>query len=429
MSVIDEFLTKYHREIDYYEQVARIASNQTKAQLEAAGIRAIVTDRAKSQDRLAEKVKDRNMSKNYQSVQEIQDDIVDLAGVRIALYFPKDREEADRIITSHFELTEEPPKKFPEKNVQPIDVQPIYKKRFSGYRATHYRVKLQAQTLQEAHRRYADAVVEIQVASVLMHAWAEVEHDLVYKPFQGKLSEEEYAILDELNGLVMAGEIALERLQSAMERRLSQVEAEFNSHFDLAGYLHSRLSEKRGEAPPEWALGRVDLLFDFMSELNIARPDKAEELIGDLHEQYEDRPVSEQLIDLLLAQNEDRYRIYSAIRNRRERTQLYARPSLQEGGTELQAAIGDFMTKWIQLEVLLRQKGKRPLKGRHSLTLGSALSKTRTLSKGDTALFDQLRRMRNNLVHGVEIPNAFDLYYAAKNIDTIIAAIRSDDQG
>ena len=81
MSVIDEFLTKYHREIDYYEQVARIASNQAKAQLEAAGIRAIVTDRAKSQDRLAEKVKDRNMSKNYQSVQEIQDDIVDLAGI------------------------------------------------------------------------------------------------------------------------------------------------------------------------------------------------------------------------------------------------------------------------------------------------------------------------------------------------------------
>ncbi len=49
-----------------------------------------------------------------------------------------------------------------------------------------------------------------------MHSWAEVEHDLVYKPINGKLSDEEYAILDEINGLVLSGEIALERLQKAM---------------------------------------------------------------------------------------------------------------------------------------------------------------------------------------------------------------------
>ena len=48
-----------------------------------------------------------------------------------------------------------------------------------------------------------------------MHAWSEVEHDLVYKPLNGTLSEEELAILDELNGLVLAGEIALERLHIA----------------------------------------------------------------------------------------------------------------------------------------------------------------------------------------------------------------------
>ncbi len=41
-----------------------------------------------------------------------------------------------------------------------------------------------------------------------MHAWSEVEHDLTYKPMQGTLSEEELSILDELNGLVLAGEIA-----------------------------------------------------------------------------------------------------------------------------------------------------------------------------------------------------------------------------
>ena len=289
---------------------------------------------------------------------------------------------------------------------------------------------LQAKTLQEDHRRYADTVVEIQVASVLMHAWSEVEHDLVYKPFQGKLSEEEYAILDELNGLVLAGEIALERLQGAMERRLSEAKAEeFANHFDLAGYLHSRLSEKLGEAPPEWALGRVDLLFDFMSELDIARPEKAEELIDDLNEQFEERPISEQLIDLLLAQDRDRYSIYLEIRDRRERTRIYATPLFQEGKTEQQAAIGDFMAKWIQLEVLLREKSERTLEGRHSMGSESVLYWARVLPKRYLALLDQLRRMRNNLVHGFEIPDASYLRSAMEDIETIIVAVRAEDQG
>ena len=58
-----------------------------------------------------------------------------------------------------------------------------------------------------------------------MHAWSEVEHDLAYKPFSGELSEDEHAILDEINGLVLAGEIALERLQKAVKRRVGRTGA------------------------------------------------------------------------------------------------------------------------------------------------------------------------------------------------------------
>jgi ppGpp synthetase/RelA/SpoT-type nucleotidyltranferase len=123
------------------------------------------------------------------------------------------------------------PKEFPNTS------SPYYKKRFSGYWATHFRVRLREGSLNEAQRRYADAAVEIQLASVLTLAWAEVEHDLVYKPMQGLLSNDEYAILDELNGLVMAGEIALERLQRAVEARVAVGGRRFENHFELAAFL------------------------------------------------------------------------------------------------------------------------------------------------------------------------------------------------
>ena len=80
---------------------------------------------------------------------------------------------------------------------------------------TRVRIQLKDNSLQDTQKRYVNSKTEIQVASVLMHACSEVEHDLVYKPLNGTLSEEELAILDELNGLVLAGEIALERLQIA----------------------------------------------------------------------------------------------------------------------------------------------------------------------------------------------------------------------
>ena len=52
-------------------------------------------------------------------------------------------------------------------------------------------MRFRKSALTQANKRYAEAAVEIQVASVLMHAWAEVEHDLVYKRLEGELSDDE----------------------------------------------------------------------------------------------------------------------------------------------------------------------------------------------------------------------------------------------
>jgi ppGpp synthetase/RelA/SpoT-type nucleotidyltranferase len=214
LGLIEEFIARYRREFDYYDQTARLVAQTLDANLQSAGIRSMVTSRAKSHTRLEAKVRQRARTKTYTTLEEISADVVDLAGARVALYFPGERDQVDRLVKQLFSLLE-PPKEFP------TNAKTTYKKRFSGYWATHYRVQFKESSLGAAQQRYTEARVEIQVASVLMHAWSEVEHDLVYKPFEGTLSDEEYAILDELNGLVMAGEIALERLQRAGEVRES----------------------------------------------------------------------------------------------------------------------------------------------------------------------------------------------------------------
>ena len=233
MKIIEDFLAQYNKEFDFYQKLCQIIASKIEDQLFKRGIKAIVTNRAKRPDRLRDKLIKRNEDKKYKEVKEIYDDIVDLAGIRVSLYFPSEREIIDELINDLFNVNNK--KIFPSASHVPK-----YDKRFSGYWATHYRVKLKEEN---STKRYADSVAEIQVASVLMHAWSEVEHDLVYKPLSGNLSKEELAILDEINGLVLSGEIALERLQAAMSERTKQ-QAEIKDRYELTNFILSNLGDE-----------------------------------------------------------------------------------------------------------------------------------------------------------------------------------------
>ena len=192
MDLINQFIDNYKKKFNYYESVGRLAAGQLEAVLRSSGIRAMVTYRAKNPGRLKSKVLHRNAKRPvpYRNIKEIYEDIADLCGVRVSLYFPGDRLQADQLIRDQFHILES--KQFPEQSKPPT-----YHKRFSGYWANHYRARMKVENLKDNQKKYADARIEIQVASVLMHAWSEAEPDLVSTPPQGTLSDEELAILDE----------------------------------------------------------------------------------------------------------------------------------------------------------------------------------------------------------------------------------------
>ncbi len=51
-----------------------------------------------------------------------------------------------------------------------------------GYQSIHYLVKLKGERARLAeYRNLKDGVVEIQIRTILQHAWAEIEHDIQYK--------------------------------------------------------------------------------------------------------------------------------------------------------------------------------------------------------------------------------------------------------
>jgi ppGpp synthetase/RelA/SpoT-type nucleotidyltranferase len=426
MTLIENFLARYRKEFDFYDQAARLVAQALDASLHAAGIRSIVTSRAKSLIRLETKVSQRAADKNYTTVDDIYNDIVDLAGARVALYFPGERDQVDTLIKSLFVLTG-PTKQFPSASSQPA-----YKKRFAGYCATHYRVQLRESALSDAQKRYAEAKVEIQVASVLMHAWAEVEHDLVYKPLEGPLSEDEYAILDELNGLVMAGEIALERLQRAGEARVASADRRFSNHYDLAAYLLTQASAMLKGPLGDNALGRMDLLFGLLMRLNIMTPDQLSPYVAALHGDVERRPIAEQIVDRLLSEDETRYKVYEEVRQSRLAATAPARADeVGADQPDLHEAIGFFLSEWVRFERLLRESARiRQLtEGRTFVSSGRLIEKLGIFDPATRNEIERIRRMRNNLVHGIEVPDAADLRDAGERLHGIVEVLGAQKEG
>ena len=413
MDLIAEFIGRYRKEFDFYEQSCRMVAQILETHLRSAGVRAIVTSRAKNPTRLEEKVRQRAEKAHYGRVEEIYQDIVDLAGVRVALYFPGEREEVGKIVQSLFLLADEP-KDFP------TAAQPTYKKRFSGYWATHYRVHIPEVNLNESQKRYSEAKVEIQVASVLMHAWSEVEHDLVYKPLQGTLSEEEYAILDELNGLVLSGEIALERLQRAGELRASTHGRAYENHYDLAASLLDLARANLVDSDVnDSAMGRVDVLYELLRALNLNTPEQLAKYVQVLHSDFEKRPLSEQVIDQILAEDPSRYSAYEKFRfSDTSITSITAGVSRSSQSH----SIGEFMKTWIEYETNLRERAK--FVGVSSLSIpNSRLLTQLELPQGVLASADRLRRFRNMLVHGIEVPDSETIDAATEELRLLITFI------
>ncbi|GEM_PF-441562 len=98
--------------------------------------------------------------------------LTDLLGLRIITYFDQEVDTVASIIEDEFSVD----------RVNSVDKRATLDPDRFGYISLHYVVRLNPgrRNLTE-YRNFGDIRFEIQVRSVLQHAWAEIEHDLGYK--------------------------------------------------------------------------------------------------------------------------------------------------------------------------------------------------------------------------------------------------------
>ena len=148
-----------------YEDCLNYVENTVKNIIKSQSINVHeIIGRVKTVESLEGKVK----RKNYSNLAEI----TDLCGIRIITYFSDDVDKIAELISQEFE----------------VDIANNVDKRKSedptkfGYVSLHYVISLKEDRSPKLlYDKFKDIKLEIQIRTVMQHAWAEIEHDLGYK--------------------------------------------------------------------------------------------------------------------------------------------------------------------------------------------------------------------------------------------------------
>ncbi len=210
-------LTQYDQQRKKYERFAREVEHQLRCILEEDGIVCnAITSRVKERDSLTQKIDVK--SDKYKSLSEV----TDIAGIRIITYYDSDVERAAKIVEREFCVDKE----------NSINKREALGPEKFGYCSVHYVVSMNEDRLKlPENRGYAGIKCEIQIRTVLQHAWAEIEHDLGYKS-EIDIPKDIRRSFSRLAGLLEVADKEFQEIRDFLETYREKVEAEISEKSD-----------------------------------------------------------------------------------------------------------------------------------------------------------------------------------------------------
>ncbi|KAE8141824.1 hypothetical protein BDV38DRAFT_295654 [Aspergillus pseudotamarii] len=254
---VADFVQEYKTKRWIYDRNTAATVKICNEMLQAELLPGVITHRIKEPSSLERKLLQRESyyGRRYPSKEAIQEEIADLAGVRIAVCFPQDIERVHDALCERFDM--ELKKSYGVGDSSKILQRP-------GYCATHCWVYLKEDEPQARDGPYRRRV-EIQIISMLRHAWSQFEHNAVYKA-QSKMDTEDRQILHSLSGAIHRGERLLNCMSENEGVRHLSADLLFELVYEVGCLVVDAAKQEtraRGSAKP---------LEEFLRNLKMARP-------------------------------------------------------------------------------------------------------------------------------------------------------------
>ena len=219
-------LKTYDEELTKFESYADVLQGLLSSLLAAnkIGVHSLVS-RVKGRESLSLKIK----AKRYESLSEI----TDVVGLRVIVYFADDVDLVAKLVQDEFLIDGS---NSVDKRVA-LDVDQF------GYMSLHSIISLsESRSKLSEYERFAGLKAEVQVRSILQHAWAEIEHDIGYKvvneiprPIRRQFSR--------LSGLLELADDEFMRIRQALSSYEDRIESEIQNNPENTDLNRVSLSE------------------------------------------------------------------------------------------------------------------------------------------------------------------------------------------
>jgi ppGpp synthetase/RelA/SpoT-type nucleotidyltranferase len=163
-NLIEKYTEEYTETFTKYDQLGKVLNQDLEKLLEDKNIDIFSVDcRIKDVESYLDKIK----RKTYDNPIK---DITDICGLRIICYYTSDLDKIYSLIENEFVV------------VDMVDEGELLEEDEFGYLSRHYIVKLKENWLKTpSYRNLDDVEAEIQIRTILQHAWADISHKLYYK--------------------------------------------------------------------------------------------------------------------------------------------------------------------------------------------------------------------------------------------------------
>ena len=160
-------LSQYHTLLPVYQQIADVVLQKLRDCFAEAGLLvAAVEHRIKTEDSLAGKLL--RKGGKYKSIY----DITDLVGLRVITFYTDDVDKVASVLERHYEIDWD----------NSVDKRKAHEIDSFGYLSLHYICRIPESSYTDpAHPELNQIRFEVQMRTVLQHAWANMNHDTGYK--------------------------------------------------------------------------------------------------------------------------------------------------------------------------------------------------------------------------------------------------------
>lgn len=220
---------QFEKSYKKHEKILNILTKKFEIIISSSGCNAQVKGRIKSFDALYRKLLLR--CQNGTLIDKPFEVITDIIGMRIVVPFLEDLSSVERLIKEHFEVVET------EYKSRELSIREF------GYDSIHILIKLPVE-ISGKIRNSENMKIEIQLRTILQDAWAEVEHELIYKTSIDKVEDTIRRKMIAINATLSLGDTIFQEIRDYQRRRYKDIQERHKKLMDKVSTIPEKMEKK-----------------------------------------------------------------------------------------------------------------------------------------------------------------------------------------